>query len=160
MSDLVSIVVIGVATTAIFDVYLWAISRAGLPGANWTMGGRWFAHMARGQFTHPAIADAASIQGETAVGWTMHYLIGIAFAAATVAIGGAGWLASPTIGPALFVGVSTVLLGWFIMAPSMGAGIAAAKRPNKWTVRAVNLSGHIVFGIGLWVTASILAALG
>lgn len=157
LENFARIVVIGVGATVLFDVYLALVARAGLPGANWTMGGRWFAHMPRGRFVHAAIAEAPSIAGETAVGWAMHYLIGIFYAFVLVAVAGTGWLVAPTLLPALVVGWVTVLAGWLVMAPAMGAGFAAQRRPNRWTVRAVNLSAHTVFGFGLWLTAWALA---
>ncbi|UOM35159.1 DUF2938 family protein [Acuticoccus sp. I52.16.1] len=157
MLDFLRIVLIGVGATAIFDLYLMLLARLGLPGANWTMGGRWFAHMPRGTFVHASIADAASIPGETAVGWTMHYLIGILYVGVVVIVAGLGWLDAPTLLPALIVGWVTVLAGWLVMAPAMGAGFAASRRPNKWTVRAVNLSAHTVFGLGMWLVALVFA---
>ena len=47
--------------------------------------------------------------------------------------------------------------GWFILQPGMGAGIAASKRPNPWTVRGLNFANHTVFGIGLWLGALLVA---
>ncbi len=157
MPDILRILLIGIGATAIFDLYLALLTRFGLPGANWTMGGRWFSHMPRGKFVHASIAEAASIPGETAVGWTMHYVIGTLFAVFVVLLAGRGWLDGPALLPALLVGWGTVLFGWLVMSPAMGGGIAAARRPNKWTVRAVNLSAHTVFGIGLWLVALLLA---
>lgn len=157
MSDFLRIIVVGVGATAIFDLYLWLLSRTGLPGANWTMGGRWFAYMPRGRFVHAGIANSAPIPGETAVGWTMHYVVGILFAAVVVAVAGWGWLDRPTMLPAMIVGWVTVLAGWLIMSPAMGGGFAASRRPNKWTVRAVNLTGHTVFGFAMWLVALLIA---
>jgi len=151
-------VLIGVGATAIFDVWVKLLAAAGLPGANWTMGGRWFAHIPRGKLVHEGgIAASPSLPNETAIGWTMHYVTGIVFAAALLLIWGMDWARAPTLGPALIVGITTILLGWCVMSPCMGGGIAAQKRPDRWTVRAVQLSNHIVFGLGLWLTALALA---
>ncbi|CAN5193290.1 hypothetical protein BH10PSE8_BH10PSE8_06300 [soil metagenome] len=64
-----------------------------------------------------------------------------------------GWARNPTFLPALIVGLVTVGCGWFILAPGMGAGIAASKRPNANRIRLMNIIGHIVFAIGLYGTA-------
>ncbi|WMS42609.1 DUF2938 family protein [Acuticoccus sp. MNP-M23] len=156
---LLNSVLIGIGATAIFDVWGKVVAAVGLPGANWTMGGRWFAYIPRGRLVHDGIANSPSLAGETAVGWVMHYVTGIVFAAALLLIWGVGWADAPTLGPALIVGVTTVLLGWCVMSPAMGGGIAAQKRPDRWTVRAVQLTAHVVFGFGLWLTALALAAL-
>jgi len=157
MEFLLKSIVIGIGATAIFDLWVRLLASFGLPGANWTLGGRWFAYIPRGRLVHDGIANSPSIAGETAVGWTMHYVTGIVFAAALLLIFGLGWASAPTLGPALFVGIVTVLLGWCVMSPCMGGGIAAQKRPDRWTVRAVQLSNHVVFGLGLWITAEALA---
>jgi hypothetical protein len=38
----------------------------------------------------------------------------------------------------------------------MGAGIAASKRPNANQIRMLNIAGHIVFGLGLYLTALLI----
>ncbi|MBJ3775803.1 DUF2938 domain-containing protein [Acuticoccus mangrovi] len=156
---IVKSILIGVGATVIFDLWVLFLARTfGLPGANWTFGGRWFAHIPRGTIVHESIATAAPIAGETAIGWIMHYVTGIVFAAVLILIWGLGWTENPTLGPAMVVGITTVLLGWFVMSPGMGGGIAASRRPNAWTVRGLNLAAHVVFGLGLWVSALLVAA--
>ncbi len=152
-------ILIGAGATLIFDIWVRLVAAVGLPGANWTMGGRWFAYIPRGKLVHDGIANSPSLPGETAIGWTMHYVTGIVFAAALLLIWGVEWADAPTPGPAMIVGITTILLGWCVMSPCMGGGIAAQKRPDRWTVRAVQLSNHVVFGLGLWLTALALAAL-
>ncbi len=151
-------ILIGAGATAIFDLWVKLLAALGLPGGNWTMGGRWFAYIPRGKLVHDGIANSPSLPNETAIGWTMHYVTGIVFAAALILIWGLDWTRAPTIGPALVVGMSTILLGWCVMSPCMGGGIAGQKRPDRWTVRAVQLSNHFVFGLGLWVCALVVAA--
>ena len=58
--------------------------------------------------------------------------------------------------PALIVGLVTVGAGWFLLQPGMGAGIAAAKRPNANQIRALNIAGHVVFGLGLYGSALLI----
>jgi hypothetical protein len=38
----------------------------------------------------------------------------------------------------------------------MGAGIAAAKRPDANRIRALNVIGHVVFGLGLYGSALLI----
>jgi hypothetical protein len=66
------------------------------------------------------------------------------------------WLQQPTLIPALIVGLVTVGAGWFLLQPGMGAGIAASRRPNANRIRALNIAGHIVFGLGLYASALLI----
>ncbi|MDO8827258.1 DUF2938 domain-containing protein [Methylophaga sp.] len=153
MSNLLFIVWIGIGATAVMD--LWSIVRKsllGIPSPNYGMVGRWIAHMAHGQFRHDAIAASPPIRGEQLIGWIIHYLTGIAFAALLIAIGGEPWIQSPTIGPALVVGVGTVAAPFLLMQPGMGAGIAASRTQNPNSARLQSLITHIVFGLGLYAS--------
>jgi hypothetical protein len=151
---LVRSIVIGVGATLLFDIWGLMLNRvARLPAPNFALVGRWFAHLPRGRFTHDDIARTEPVEGELVIGWVAHYAIGILFAGALLAIWGLGWARNPTFMPALIVGLVTVGCGWFILQPGMGAGIAASRRANAWTLRAMNVAGHVVFAIGMYATA-------
>ena len=92
------------------------------------------------------------------MGWLAHYAIGVVFALALVAIWGRPWLETPTIGPALIVGIGTIVAPWFVMQPAMGAGFAGSKTPNPTATRLRNLGTHTVYGIGLFLAAVALSA--
>ena len=157
MNEVMTTLAIGAGATAATD--LWAIARRrwfGVAPPNYRMVGRWFAHMARGRLRHDAIAAAAAVRGERALGWAAHYLIGIAFAALLPALWGSAWLREPTLGPALAVGIGTVAAPFLLMHPGMGAGLAARRTPRPMAARLQSLLTHTVFGLGLYVTASTL----
>ncbi len=148
---------IGIVATALLDLWAIFLNRAfGIPLANWAMVGRWFAYLPRGRFMHDTIADTPPVANELAIGWIMHYLIGALFAAIVIMIWGLDWARSPTLLPALIVGVVTVGCGWFILQPGMGFGLAASKRPNANQVRLIGLINHVVFGLGLWLAALLM----
>lgn len=150
-------IVIGVGATILFDLWQILLNRTlGIPLPNWAMTGRWFLHLPRGRFVHENIAAAEPMLNELAAGWIGHYLIGVLFAAATLIIGGAGWAKSPTLLPPLIVGWITIGCGWFILQPGMGAGVAASKRPDANRVRLLNIAGHTVFGLGMFLTALLI----
>lgn len=159
MEFVVRAVLIGIGATALFDLWGRLLAATGLPVANWTLVGRWFAHAARGRLAHESIAASAPAPAETAIGWAAHYLVGVAFAGALLAIWGLEWARAPTPGPAMTVGLVTVLAGWLILAPGMGAGIASRKRPNPNRIRLVQIAGHAVFGLGLYLAAVLVQAL-
>jgi hypothetical protein len=83
----------------------------------------------------------------------VHYLIGIAFAAALLAIWGLDWARRPTLAPALIVGIVTVLAPFLVMQPGMGAGIAASRTPRPAAARIQSLITHTLFGLGLYASA-------
>ena len=153
----VSAVVIGIGATLLFDLWTLLLKRVfGIPLPNWAFTGRWFAHLPKGRVLHADIARSEPVAGELAIGWVMHYLVGISFAAILLAIWGMAWAVEPRLLPALVVGLATVGCGWFILQPGMGAGVAASKRPNAGQIRLLNILGHTVFAIGLYGTALLI----
>lgn len=146
--------VIGIGATALFDLWGLALHLAfGLPAPSWRMGGRWFAHIARGQIWHDDISTSPETAGEVQIGWVGHYAVGIVYAAALLAIWGLDWAKAPKLAPALIVGVVTISAGWFLMSPGMGGGIAASRAANPWKARALGLGAHGIFGLGLYLSA-------
>ena len=151
------ILLVGMGATAVLDLWLIVIGRMGVPTLNFSLIGRWVGHLCRGTFAHAAIARAEPIGGELALGWITHYAIGIAFAAVLVASQTLAWSRQPTLGPALLIGVGSVLAPLFIMQPAMGAGFASSRTttPAKNVLRSI--TNHAVFGLGLFLF-SLLAA--
>ena len=145
--------VMGVAGSALMDVWSVAMRRFGIPTLDYRFLGRWIGHLPRGRFVHERIARSAPVPGEVAIGWLAHYAIGVTFALLLVAIVGRAWLKVPTIWPALAVGIGTIVAPWFLMQPAMGGGIAAAKSPNPAATRARNLGTHVIYGLGLYAAA-------
>jgi hypothetical protein len=146
--------VIGAGATMIVD--LWAIARTrlfGIPALNYGLVGRWFAHMRHGRFRHDSIAASPQVHYESAIGWIAHYLIGMAYAAVLLAVWGLDWARQPTLGPALAVGLGSVVAPFFLMQPGMGAGIAASRTPRPTSARINTLVTHAIFGFGLFGTA-------
>jgi len=153
LTDLFLIVLIGIGATAVLDLWLAFLKRLGVPSLNFAFVGRWIGHLLRGRWKHDAIAKSPAIPGETMIGWLVHYAIGIAFAGVLAGVVGTSWIRSPTLLPALWVGVGTVVAPLFVMQPAMGAGIASSRTsaPVKNCVRSV--INHTVFGAGLYVAA-------
>src|SRR6478672_6301180 len=149
-------IAVGAGATAVTD--LWAILRKRVlttPLPDFALVGRWIAHMGHGTFRHERIGKAPAVRGERAIGWTAHYMIGVAFASLLVAIQGFDWLAHPTLAPALAVGIATVAAPFFLMQPGMGAGIAASRTPRPWAARLQSVVTHAVFGFGLYLAARV-----
>jgi hypothetical protein len=151
MDYAVSALVIGAGATAVTD--LWGLARKrllGVPAPDYSLVGRWIGYMPRGRFRHDPIAASPPLRGERLLGWTAHYLTGIAFAAALLALWGLDWARRPTLGPALVVGIGTVLAPFLLMQPGMGAGVAASRTRDPAKARLQSLVTHTVFGFGLY----------
>ena len=146
---------IGAGATLVMD--LWGIARTRLlhvPSMSYGLVGRWLAWLPRGRFRHTPIATSPPVRGELLIGWTAHYAIGVAFAAALLAIFGLDWACSPTLGAALIVGIITVAAPFLVMQPGMGAGIAARRTPKPAAARLNSLLTHAIFGLGLYLAAA------
>ncbi len=150
--------VIGIAGTAAMDLWALALNRTtGNPLPNWGLVGRWFAWLPKGRVFHGDIANTPQVRNETALGWLAHYATGIVYAAALIALAGPAWTANPTFLPAFATGMITIAAGWFLLAPGMGAGWAAAKTPNPAKSRLLNIAAHTAFALGLWLGALAIA---
>lgn len=153
------VALVGIGATAVMDVWLLLLGRLGVPTTGFAMVGRWVGHFARGRFAHAAIAQAAPVRSERGLGWFTHYAIGVLYAALLVAWQGPAWLAAPTWLPALALGAASVAAPWFVMQPAMGAGVLARKTRTPLQNCLRNLANHMVYGIGLVLAATALAAL-
>ncbi|MBI2769842.1 MAG: DUF2938 family protein [Burkholderiales bacterium] len=140
------IVLIGMGATAVMDAWLWLLRRLNVPTLNFALLGRWVGHWRRGRWAHAAIARAAPVRHELVLGWLLHYATGIAFAALLVGLYGMAWAASPSLLPALCVGIGTVVAPLFVVQPALGAASTAASRLRS-------LANHAVFGCGLYLAA-------
>ena len=147
-------VVVGLGATLFMDVWALLLTRVfGVPAANYCLVGRWLCHMPEGTFMHASIAAAPPKRNECTVGWTAHYAIGTAYALVFVAFVSGGWLARPTLWPAMLFGIGSVLVPFLIMQPSFGLGIAASRAPQPTQARLRSLMAHTAFGVGLYVSA-------
>ena len=150
-------VFIGICATAVMDLWTASLTRFfGVRATDWAMVGRWVGHFKDGQFVHDKISQASPVRNERALGWCVHYAIGIVFAALLLTVLGLEWARRPTVVPALIFGIVTVVAPFFILQPGMGSGIAASRMPNPAAARLRSLMTHTVFGIGLYVSALLI----
>src|SRR4051812_12430475 len=151
MNYLTGTLITGVGATAVMD--LWGIAckpLLGIPPPDYGLVGRWLAYMLRGCFRHTSIKAVPPAAGERLIGWSAHYLTGIAFAAVLLGIWGLAWIQDPTLAPALIVGIGTVAAPFLLMQPGMGAGIASSHTPRPGAARLQSVITHTIFGFGLY----------
>jgi hypothetical protein len=157
MQDITRIALIGIGATAGMDAWVLLLQRLGGPTLNMAFIGRWVGHWRRGTWAHDSIAKATPIKHELALGWLVHYATGTAFAGLLVAVHGLAWARNPSLVPALLVGIGTVAAPWLVMQPAMGAGFASSRTPTPARNRLRSLANHAVFGLGLYLAATLVA---
>ena len=158
LSLIANSVIIGVGATAVMDLWALMLQRfLGIIPLNYALVGRWVAYMPRGIFCHRNILTVKPVAAELAVGWVVHYLIGIGFAALLLMLTGNEWLRSPSIMPAIIFGIASVAMPFFIMQPCMGFGFAATKTPKPISARLRSLQTHFIFGLGLYCAAVLMS---
>src|SRR5512147_2707793 len=99
-------VLIGIGATLTFDVWALFLKYAfKIAPSNFCLVGRWILYMPEGIFKHSNIASAPQKSAECTVGWIAHYMIGVTYAVAFVALAGNSWLMRPILFPAILFGV-------------------------------------------------------
>jgi hypothetical protein len=150
----------GVTGSALMDAWSLILRRRfHVPTLDYALLGRWIGHFPQGRFFHERIASADPVRGERPLGWVAHYSIGVAFAFLLLAIWGLDWARSPTIWPALLIGLGTIAAPWFVMQPAIGAGIAGSRTPDPRATRLRNIGTHAVYGVGLYLSGVALSIL-
>lgn len=149
----------GAGATLTIDAWAALLRRFGVPSLNFAYLGRWIGHLRRGHLMHESIAKAAPVRGELLIGWLAHYAIGVSFAALLLAVFGLSWARTPTLGPALLVGVGTLPAPLLILQPALGAGIASSKTPTPVFNTLKSFATHAVFGVGLFLAAQVATRL-
>lgn len=144
---------IGVGATLVMDLWAAVLRRLGVPSLDFALLGRWIGHLPDGQLIHQSIAKAPPVRGELILGWCAHYGIGISFAALLVSVFGLAWARSPSLWPALLIGIVTVVAPLLLLQPALGAGIASTNTPRPLFNSMKSVATHTVYGVGLYLAA-------
>ena len=157
LQDLARVVFIGIGATAVMDLWLTLLKRLGVQTLDFGFIGRWVGHFLRGKIAHASIRQSPPIPGELALGWLMHYVVGIVFAGLLVLLQGFAWTEDPSLLPAIALGMGTVVVPLFVMQPAMGSGFAGSRTPTPLKNCLRSLASHTVFGLGLYAAAVLVA---
>jgi hypothetical protein len=152
-------ILIGVGATLAMDGWALLLRQLGVPSLDFALLGRWLGHLPQGRWRHERIGKAAPVRGERLIGWCAHYSIGMTFAALLLSAFGLQWARSPSLLPALFIGVVTVLAPWLVLQPALGAGIASSRTATPLLNSLKSLATHTVYGLGLYLAALATASL-
>lgn len=148
------ILVAGVVGTAILDLWQRVYHLAtGLPPSNWAMIGRWVGHFRDGQFVQADIGKATPVPNEAALGWIVHYVVGIGYAAVYLLLMRCVFAAPPDLVSALVFGAVSVGVTWFVMEPILGAGAMAGHVPAAVRAKVVgqDFTSHLSIGFGIYL---------
>ncbi len=150
--------IIGIGATITFDLWARLLHVAlKIPPSNMCLVGRWLRSMPEGTIRHANISSSPRMAGECTIGWIAHYLIGISFAIAFIAMMGVRWLQDPSLAPAILFGLVTAIAPLFIMQPLFGLGFASSRAPHPAQARLRTLMNHAAFGFGLYLFATLVS---
>lgn len=156
MTTVIKILIIGIGATMAIDIWNRLLGLLKIKSLDFRFVGRWIVNMSRYKFFHKNIFDTPSVPNELLIGWLTHYLIGISFAFLTIIVFGEKWLDNPTFLPAITIGMVTFIAPLFIMQPAFGFGIASHKLPDPFWKIIKSMFTHLVYGIGLYLSAILL----
>ena len=146
----------GLFATVVLDIWQRLVHAiVGIPPANWAFVGRWFAWIPRGRLVHRPIGDTAAVEGELALGWTLHYLIGLAYGFAYVGLMVYGLGRPPSLLNGLVFGTCSVVIPWFILQPGLGIGVMGRMTPKPAIPILNALANRMVYGSALYVGAAL-----
>lgn len=148
---------VGIGATLAIDIWVSFLKLFKIKSLDYRYVGRWVGNFSKGKFFHNKIQDSPPIPHELILGWTVHYLIGITFAFILIAVYGISWLDEPSILPAILIGLLTAIAPFFIMQPAFGFGVASSKLPHPNLLRLKSLSTHLIYGVGLYLSAHLLS---
>ena len=154
------VIFMGIVATLVIDIWAVILSTIfKLPTTNWSMVGRWCAHLRTGQFIHRPISLSNPVKYEQTIGWLFHYIIGIGYAYLYVMLMVFIVIKDPSLTSAIIYGLVTLIAPWLVLQPALGLGLFArlADKPN--TIRALNLFVHLIFGLALYFSWTLSLAL-
>lgn len=142
----------GVVGTAAMDGIKYVGHKARLiGGVRMDMLGRWSLGMLQGKFVHDDIHESPAFAGETTAGWIFHYLTGIIVAwfypLFVLALGMS--MQPPRMSSALWFGLSTSVLPWFMVYPAFGKGWFGSKAPKAARPILTSIVSHTFYGAGI-----------
>lgn len=156
MYYVLKIIVIGVGATLTVDVWTYFLGLFNIKSLDYRFVGRWISNFPMGKVFHKNIMQTEPVKGELFIGWLAHYLIGINFAILLFLFYGKEWIDNPDIYSAVVFGIITVVAPLFIMQPAFGFGIASSNLPKPNIRRLKSLFTHLIYGIGLYITAILI----
>jgi len=149
---IIYIFLIGILATIAMDVWqflLYALVK--IPRPDWAALGRWVLGMSDLGLVQLSLTSLPKRNNEAFLGWCLHYLVGISYAAFYVYM--LSMLHFSALGLALGLAVLSLLIPWCIVMPCTGYGFFASAAPKPMLVRIYNLMTHLLFFFALFLAA-------
>jgi Protein of unknown function (DUF2938) len=129
------------------------LMRVGLkwPITDWGIIGRWAAYLPQGKLIHTDIGDATPVGYEQPLGWVVHYIVGPTYGVVYLFLVEVVFDGSPGFWWAMGFAIAILVVTWFVVQPSLGAGFAASNTPDPWVTRLHDLGSHVAYGLGLYI---------
>ncbi|MCF7518109.1 DUF2938 domain-containing protein [Pseudoalteromonas sp. L21] len=157
VNDIYVITFVGIAATLFIDLYAFLLAKVfKIPSLNFCLVGRWGLGLLDGKFMHQNIAASPVKHFECVFGWCVHYFIGVLFSFLFILLVGIAWLEQPTLIAACIFGLASVCMPFFVMQPALGMGIMATKTANPFQARLKSSVTHLLFGVGLYLSAQFM----
>lgn len=156
MNYVIKIIGIGIGATLTVDIWIYFLGLFNIKSLDYRFVGRWISNFPMGKVFHKNIMQTEPVKGELFIGWLAHYLIGINFTILLFLFYGKEWIDNPDIYSAVVFGIITVVAPLFIMQPAFGFGIASSNLPKPNIRRLKSLFTHLIYGIGLYITAILI----
>ena len=144
------ILIVGVGACVVFDVWQRIFHCfTGIPPSDWAIVGRWaIGLLTNGRLKVRDIEVKPDRRVELSVGWFVHYVIAISYAAIFMLLMKANILVAEFADGLLF-GMVSVVVPWLFFLPCLGKGIMGRLTPNPLLVCTLALMMHSIFGVAV-----------
>ena len=152
------VVIVGLGACVIFDVWQQIFHRVtSIPPSDWSMVGRWAINLVTSsQLVTHNLESQPERKGELWVGWLVHYIIAIIYAAIFMLLMEAHIL-NAEFADGLLYGVVSVVVPWLFFMPCLGKGVMGRLTPNPMLVCGLALMMHSIFGAAIGLGFSFFA---
>ena len=148
---ILNVLIVGIVATLTLDIVQQLMKLIlKWPVTNWAIIGRWAAHLPEGQFVNRSIGTTPPVKNELALGWLVHYGVGITYGAIYLFLVYVVFGTGLSFVPAMAFGILSVAVTWFMMEPNLGAGVMGGNTSEPKVTRMHDFASHLGFGLGLY----------
>jgi hypothetical protein len=153
MVNSVEVLLMGIFATLFMDISAKILTTLKIvhPPLESHIPGRWAIYILKGKFVHKDIHQTPALKNERTAALISHYLIGIILIGIYLLLESKIPSMQNQIWMTLLFGVTTVLLPWLWLYPSIGMGFLALKTKNQSEYIIFSIINHLNFGIGMTI---------
>lgn len=155
-----NLLILGIVAT--FTMDLWNLVLYFTLGINldWSLIGRWVGHTLQGDFFLYGLENASPIKYEAILGWLTHYTTGVIYGLCFLIFCYKIMHRKPNLLLAIIVAFIFIFMPFLVYQPAIGVGYFASNASDPNFIRAITISMHLSFGIGLYLGYTLLKKLG